>query len=90
MPKRIYVGNLPFSMESGALEAMFGRYGKVSKVGFMVDNKTGRPTNVAFVEMDNDAQAKAAIQALHQTDMGGRCLNVNEMSPPDISLPRGG
>lgn len=79
MSKRIYVGNLPKKMTTDDLKALFGKYGKVGKVEFMVDPKSRLPTTIACIEMESDAQAKAAIQALHQTELGGQKLNVNEV-----------
>lgn len=73
MPKRIYVGNLPFNASDGEVRAMFGRYGKVVRVEMQ--------RGAATVELADDASADRAIKALHQTDMGGRALNVNEARP---------
>ncbi len=78
MAKRIYVGNLPFSASDADVRKMFGEYGEVTSVSLETD-KEGNPTGFGFVEMDSGA--KEAIQALHQTDMGGRSLNVNESRP---------
>jgi RNA recognition motif-containing protein len=73
MPKRIYVGNLPFSASEEEIRAKFGRFGKVVGV------EIGRGT--AVVDMADDASARRAISALHQTNMGGKSLNVNEARP---------
>jgi len=73
MPKRIYVGNLPSSASDREIRAAFARFGKVVSVA------VSRGT--ATVEMADAAAASKAIRALHQTDMGGRSLNVNEARP---------
>ncbi len=87
MSKKIYVGNLPFSASDDEVRAMFSEYGEVESVALITDRDTGRPRGFGFVEMASGADA--AIQALHQTDMGGRTLNVNE-ARPRTERPRGG
>ena len=79
MSKRSYVGNLPFSASDDELRSLFGEYGEVEAVNLITDRETGRPRGFGFVEMSSGADE--AIQALHQTDMGGRSLNVNEARP---------
>ncbi len=83
--KKIYVGNLPFSATEDEVRDLFSEYGTVASVNLITDRDTGRPRGFGFVEMENGADE--AIQALHQADMGGRSLNVNEARPRE---PRGG
>ena len=86
MSKRIYVGNLPFSASDEEIRALFGEYGTVDAVNLITDRETGRPRGFGFVEMATGADE--AIQALHQTEMGGRALNVNEARPRQERAPR--
>ena len=79
MSKRIYVGNLPFSASDDEIRSLFSEHGEVEAVNLITDRDTGRPRGFGFVEMSSGADE--AIQALHQTDMGGRSLNVNEARP---------
>ncbi len=79
MSKKIYVGNLPFSASEDEIRTMFGEFGTVESVALITDRDTGRPRGFGFVEMENGADE--AIQALHQKDMDGRSLNVNEARP---------
>ncbi len=79
MSKRIYVGNLPFSASDDEVRAMFEEFGTVEEVHLVTDRDTGRPRGFGFVQMSDGADE--AIQALHQKDMGGRSLNVNEARP---------
>ncbi len=88
MSKRIYVGNLPFSASDDEIRALFGEFGTVDSVSLITDRDTGRPRGFGFVEMSDGADE--AIQALHQKDMGGRSLNVNEARPRTERAPRGG
>jgi RNA recognition motif-containing protein len=79
MPKRLYVGNIPYQTTEAQLRTLFeGDGGDVAEVKIVVDRETGRPRGFAFVELSSDAQAMAAIQALHGKDFGGRPLTVSE------------
>ena len=88
MSKKIYVGNLPFSATDDEVREMFGQYGTVETVNLITDRDTGRPRGFGFVEMADGADE--AISALHQTQMGGRNLNVNEARPRQPRGNRGG
>jgi RNA recognition motif-containing protein len=84
---RIYVGNLSFNTEEAQLEQLFTAYGAVDSVRLIRDRDTGRSRGFAFVEMGDEAQGRAACQALDQKDFEGRRLTVNEAKPQE---PRGG
>ena len=79
MPKRIYVGNLPFSATEDEVSDLFAEFGNVESVNLITDRETGRPRGFGFVEMADGAEE--AISALHQREMGGRSLNVSEARP---------
>lgn len=81
MPKKIYVGNLPFSATEIEMREKFEEFGTVLSVNLITDRETGRPRGFGFVEMESDEAADNAIRAFDQTDMGGRKLNVNEARP---------
>ncbi len=86
MPKKIYVGNLPFSASQDEVRDLFSPYGEVLSVNLITDRETGRPRGFGFVEMEDGADD--AINALHQSDMGGRSLNVNEARPRESRPPQ--
>jgi len=75
----IYVGNLPFSATSEAIEALFSTYGTVEKVNLITDRDTGRLKGFGFVEMSSGAQE--AISSLNQSELDGRMITVNPASP---------
>lgn len=86
MGRRLYVGNLPYSASEDQLTELFSRAGKVDSVRVMRDMATGRARGFAFVEMGTDEEAQRAISELHEQDLEGRALVVNEAKPK----PEGG
>ena len=79
--KRIYVGNLNFSVTEAALRSLFEAYGSVESVKLVTDRDSGQPRGFGFVEMTNDAEAAKAINGLNSKDLEGRTLIVNEARP---------
>jgi len=77
----IYVGNLPYSTNSDELKEIFGAFGEVAAARIVNDRESGRSKGFGFVEMNDDAQAKAAIDALNGNEIGGRKAVVNEARP---------
>ena len=90
MAKRIYVGNLAYSVSSADLEQLFGAHGTVQSAQVIEDRDSGRSKGFGFVEMSNDDEARAAIEALNGTDHGGRALTVNEAKPRESRSGAGG
>jgi RNA recognition motif-containing protein len=79
MGKRLYVGNIPYQTSEAQLRTLFEQDGgQVEEVKIVTDRETGRPRGFAFVEMATDAQAEAAVGALHGQSFGGRPLTVSE------------
>jgi RNA recognition motif-containing protein len=79
--KKLYVGNLSFSVTNADLEDLFAPFGEVRSAQVVEDRQTGRSRGFGFVEMTSDADALAAIDALHDQEHGGRRLTVNEAKP---------
>ncbi|MEX0685657.1 MAG: RNA-binding protein [Balneolales bacterium] len=77
----IYVGNLPYNTDDEAITGLFSEYGVVESVKIVIDRATNRSRGFGFVEMNNDAEAKRAIEALNELDFDGRALVVNEARP---------
>jgi RNA recognition motif-containing protein len=78
MGKRLYVGNLSFSVTEADLRDLLGESGTVTDVKVVTDRETGRPRGFAFVEMSTDAEASSAINKLNGNQFQGRALTVNE------------
>ena len=81
MGKKLYVGNLSYSVDSSELEKMFSAHGTVASAQIISDRETGRSKGFGFVEMTNDAEGNNAIGAINGKDVDGRTLNVNEAKP---------
>ena len=81
MAKKLYVGNLPYSVSSSDLEQVFQAHGSVESAQVITDRDTGRSKGFGFVEMRNDEEAQEAIQALNGQELNGRELTVNEARP---------
>ncbi|HUS92655.1 MAG TPA: RNA-binding protein [Phycisphaerae bacterium] len=77
----IYVGNLSYSVTSEDLEAAFGAHGTVERAQVVSDRETGRSRGFGFVEMPDDNEARAAMEALNGSELGERSIVVNEARP---------
>ena len=75
---KIYVGNLSFDATESEVEQLFGQHGEVQSVAIVTDRDTGRSRGFGFVEMTDDAQGQAAIDAIDGSELGGRSLKVNK------------
>jgi RNA recognition motif-containing protein len=83
MGKKLYVGNLSYSVTSSDLEQLFGQHGQVTSAQVINDRDTGRSKGFGFVEMSSDDEATAAIAALNGQQHDGRTLTVNEARPKE-------
>lgn len=81
MGKKIYCGNLSYNVSKSDLESMFAEYGVVLSAEIVMDRDTGQSKGFGFVEMEREADAQSAIQALNDTTHDGRPLKVNEAKP---------
>ena len=90
MSKRLYVGGLPYSATDADLEKLFASAGTIISVNVITDRYSGEAKGFGFVEMENDAEADAAIKSLNGTTMGGRTLTVNEAKPREQRSSGGG
>ena len=77
----IYVGNLAYSVSDDELREAFAAFGEVSRANVITDRETGRSKGFGFVEMPDNTQAEAAINALNEKDLSGRPIRVNEAKP---------
>jgi len=87
---RIYVGNLPWSVDDDKLAELFEPYGEVASANVITDRETGRSRGFGFVEMYDDQAARSAISGLENHEVDGRTLTVNEARPRPDRGGRGG
>jgi cold-inducible RNA-binding protein len=87
MSTKLFVGNLPFTTSDADLQAHFAQVGAVESVSVVRERETGRPRGFAFIVMENNNDAEAAIRQLNDQPFGGRPLIVNEARP---MAPRSG
>src|SRR5580704_190289 len=85
----IYVGNLVWACTSDDLLKLFSTHGTVARAQVIMDRDTGRSRGFGFVEMANAEEAKAAIEALNDSEFQGRNLTCNEAKPRE-PRPRAG
>ncbi|MBI1860633.1 MAG: RNA-binding protein [Deltaproteobacteria bacterium] len=87
MAKKLYVGNLPFSITEASLGDLFAPFGAVDSVRIITDRDSGRSKGFGFVEFGDDSAADKAIADLNGKEIEGRALTVNEARP---QAPRSG
>ncbi|MDO5289599.1 MAG: RNA-binding protein [Pseudomonadota bacterium] len=81
MSRKIYVGNLPYSVNDAELHQNFSEFGEVVSASVLMDRDSGRSKGFGFVEMGTPAQAEAAIQSLNGRQVAGRAIVVNLARP---------
>ncbi len=86
MNKKLYVGNLPYSVTESALRELFTQAGEVSTVSIITDRDTGQAKGFAFIEMASDEAARQAISQVNGKTLNERTLTVAEARP---HTPRG-
>lgn len=90
MSTKIYVGNLPYSIDDASLQHNFSEFGSVSSAKVMMDRDSGRSKGFGFVEMSTDTEAQAAIQGLNGQSVDGRSIVVNLARPKEDRGDSGG
>ncbi len=90
MGKKLYVGNLPFTVTDESLSAKFSTVGSVDSAKIIMDRDSGRSKGFGFVEMSNDEEADKAVNELNGADFEGRALKVSEARPQEERSGGGG
>ena len=85
---KIYVGNLPWSVDDGKLQDLFSEFGEITEATVLKDKFNGRSKGFGFVTFSEDSSAQKAIKAMNDKDVEGRKLKVNEAKPFDPDAPR--
>jgi len=90
VPKKLYVGNLAYSVTTEDLKDLFSQSGTVESVAVVSDKFSGQSKGFGFVEMADAGEAAAAIQSLDGTEFKGRNIRVNEAKPREAGGGGGG
>lgn len=78
MSTKLFVGSLPWSIDDETLRETFEEHGNVVSAKIVKDRETGRSRGFGFVEMESSSEASSAIKALHDSQLKGRNIVVNE------------
>lgn len=78
MGRRLYVGNLAWTVTDQDLQEAFSEAGKVESAQVIMDRATNRSRGFGFVEMASDDAAETAVKKLNGRDIKGRAIRVNE------------
>ena len=81
MSKKLYVGNLSYSVNDQSLADTFSECGSVQSAKVIMDRDSGRSKGFGFVEMSTDDEASNAISRFHGAQVDGRAMNVSEAKP---------
>ena len=81
MSTKLFVGSLPWAVNDDSLKTAFEAHGTVVSAKVITDRQTGKSRGFGFVEMENEADANNAIQALNGSELNGRNIIVSEAKP---------
>lgn len=90
MTKKIYVGNLPFSIDSEKFKELFSEFGDIEEAVVISDKFSGRSKGFGFVTFSEEEAAKKAIKEMNEKEVEGRPLKVNEARPREERPQRSG
>lgn len=90
MAQRLFVGNLPFTVDSQKLQELFSQAGQVVVAEVKTDRMTGRSRGFGFVEMSDDESTQKAIDTFNGFDVEGRKIVVNVARPREETQGGGG
>ena len=82
MNKKLYVGNLDYSVTDATLTDLFSQAGSVESAVVISDRATGRSKGFGFVEMSSEKEAEEAVKMFNEKELQGRNIVVNEARPP--------
>ena len=88
--KKLYVGNLPWTMTNDSLKELFATYGEIAEAVIITDRFSGRSKGFGFVTFVNDADAEKAIAEMAEKEVEGRKIVVNVARPREERPRTGG
>lgn len=78
MAKKLFVGNLDFSINQDKLKEIFASYGSIVSANVVTDRFSGRSKGFGFVEFEKEEDAMKALGELNDSDQMGRKIAVKE------------
>jgi RNA recognition motif-containing protein len=81
MTQKVYVGNLSYGTSAETLRTLFSEFGEIESINVITDRYTGRSKGFAFVEMAEQQEAEAAIEALNGKMVDDREVRVEKAKP---------
>jgi len=81
MSTKIYVGNLPYSVDDGKLKEVFSEFGEISEATVISDKYSGRSKGFGFVTFANEESAQKAVSEMNEKEIDGRAIKVSEAKP---------
>lgn len=90
MSRKVYVGNLPYSINKQTLHETFSQCGTVDLINLITDKITGQSKGFAIIEMSRRSEASRAIQMLNGSNLSDRAIKVSEFKPKSKQRDRGG
>ena len=81
-PRKLYVGNLPWSVDTAKLREIFAEFGEITDATVISDKYSGRSKGFGFVEYGSEESAQKAIKAMNEKEVDGRNIVVNVAKPP--------
>ena len=88
--KKLYIGNLPWSMTDEMLRELFSQYGEITEATIIIDRMSGRSKGFGFVTFADEEAATRATQEMHEKEVEGRKIIVNVAKPREERRPGGG
>lgn len=79
--KKLYIGNLPWSVDDAKLKELFSKYTSITSAVVIMDQATNRSRGFGFVELSDDTEGATAVTEMNDFDIEGRKLVVNEARP---------
>ncbi len=80
---KVYVGNLPFTVNDDKLKELFASFGEITEATIIKDKFSGRSKGFGFITFANEEEAKKAIEEMNKKEIEGREITVNEAKPMD-------
>ncbi|MCB1106664.1 MAG: RNA-binding protein [Chlamydiia bacterium] len=87
---KLFVANIARECTEDELKTAFEECGEVKSLKIITDRDTGQSRGFGFVEMSSREEGEKAIKELHEKEVHGRALVVNEAKEQQRRAPHGG